>query len=388
MTTTLFPYAVTTAFNPVLLGVNLSEAEQYDEIRVAVISGDKRHFVDNEFSDGYAELDLSGALKQFFAEHAGATTPPTAQTSINQLFALKYDIQIGVPVLDDEGNEEINVITTLYDYIAVNSVVQIGKSSNLAVSDKYLTDLAEQYVSDNLQIIRRKKGLKKYAGYPLSVCYLNIDRATYMSFDDHTPVNYFDPIEDVLFEIEIPDGVHILHSTENAVFEPLTTNQDEIITTNAGEIIWVHTGNPPGIVLAINITPQCTPDNPFYVRWLNQLGGWEYFMFSFRQSIEKSVDNQQFFYPFVRNQETAKGYIRASWMDGKERITAGAGLLSGREYEALSKIIYSPQIEWYSKDLGKWFTLTIDESSINRDTRNETGSVEITFNLPVPQLQF
>jgi hypothetical protein len=202
------------------------------------------------------------------------------------------------------------------------------------------------------------------------------------------PVNLDAPIEDVLFEIDIPDGVNVLCSSENNIFSALSDILDEIIVTVSGDTIWTKNGNSPGAVLAINITPQCMPDNPFYVRWLNDMGGWEYFMFSFRQNIEKSVENQQYFHPYTRSSETAKGYVRAAWIESAEQITVGAGMLSPTEYEALSKIIYSPQIEYYNKDLGKWFTLAIEDSTIIKDTRDVTGSVEITFNLPSPQLQF
>jgi hypothetical protein len=383
------PYAITAGFNPVLLDVELDNGEKYEVLRAAVVFNEMEYLTDAIVESGVAKFDLSGAIKRLFKDLESATTPASANTRKNRLFAVKYNIKIGLPALDDDGDEMIDVKETLPDdLIAVNAVVQIGESSNIGKSDRFTVLLAEQYTPATIEDRdNTKAGLKKYAKYPLTVGYLNIDEDTFVSYDDHIPLDE-EPFNDVLFEIDIPDGVKMVKSTENNIYESLTDNSGNKLTDNSGEILYAHNGNEAGEVLAINVNSECTPKNPFYVRWLNHIGSWEYFMFSFRQSIEKSTGSELLFNPYVRDQETAKGFVETAYLEATEQITVGAELLSKREYEALSRIIYSPQIEWYCERLEKWFIITIDDSDVTKDTRNETGSIEITFNLPEPQVQF
>ena len=63
-------------------------------------------------------------------------------------------------------------------------------------------------------------------------------------------------------------------------------------------------------------------------------------------------------------------------------------MLQGNDFDAVSSLIYSPEIEWYREDLKKWVQLIVDSSNIEKDTRTGGGNVEITFLLPQIQTQF
>lgn len=131
-----------------------------------------------------------------------------------------------------------------------------------------------------------------------------------------------------------------------------------------------------------------TPENPFYVRWINQQGGYDSWMFSYRQFFTKSISNQQSFSPVVLDQSAVSGFSKVYAMQGSEQVRVGAAGLTANEFDCISKLIYSPKIEWWSEKTSTWINLIVANGNNERDNHNVLGELEFTFNLPEPQLQF
>jgi hypothetical protein len=324
MQVTKFPPLIHTAFNPAFFEVQDATATDVD----IDVNGD---IFNCEFINGAARLNLSNIVKRLFADEVVVSASSGIVFFVDKNLFVRYAVDgtgIGGPYFSN----------------AINAVVQIGENSDMTSKQgKFLTNF---------------KRLKKYADFPLSVSALRTEYSTFVEIGSigstaGTPNNPH-------FCVAIPD---------NAIYV-MVQDEHEAETDNR----------------FVDDFP-CT-DSPFYVRWINQQGGWDYWMFSFRQFISRNIQNQQTFNPNIDNQETAKGFTELINQDGIEQITVGTSGLNENEYEVISKLIYSPKIEFYDKEKDKWFTLIVDKGENEKDTRMSSNSLEFTFNLPTPQLQF
>lgn len=130
------------------------------------------------------------------------------------------------------------------------------------------------------------------------------------------------------------------------------------------------------------------PENPFYVRWINAQAGYDYWMFGYRQFFTRSVTGAQTFKPYVLNQQTATAFEDLINIEGIEKVKVGAGTMTANEFECVSRLIYSPKIEWWNTALQVWQRILIDKGDSENDTHDTLKEIELSFVLPTPQLQF
>lgn len=131
-----------------------------------------------------------------------------------------------------------------------------------------------------------------------------------------------------------------------------------------------------------------TPRNPFYLRWINRLGGVDYFMFALRQKISTSVKSTSSYTPVINDVAQAKFNQKVYAMTTESTVTIGAEGLTDAEFNALSAVPYSPLIEWYDEARGKWIELSIHKSALDYARHDATHSIEFTLLLPMINTQF
>lgn len=139
--------------------------------------------------------------------------------------------------------------------------------------------------------------------------------------------------------------------------------------------------------MGVKVYKECVPPSPFYVRWLNALGGVDYWMFNRNQEYNPSVSNTDTFDIFTPDIAAAATNRRAYGIKTKNSITVGAeGVSEG--WEVLRGLPFAPIIEWYNEAAQKWINITV--AKYNREIRPElhTHSIEITFDLPNINTQF
>lgn len=134
----------------------------------------------------------------------------------------------------------------------------------------------------------------------------------------------------------------------------------------------------------------CTPDNPFYVRWVNSLGGFEYYMFGQNKVYS---DESAGFVDFAPVQSEGVESNRSREIIGiseaKRTVTVGAEQLEKDMFIMLSNMQYSPRIDTYNVALKKWEGVTFDDTTRTKwDTANSLGTIEYVFRLNTPNLQF
>ena len=110
-------------------------------------------------------------------------------------------------------------------------------------------------------------------------------------------------------------------------------------------------------------------------------------MFSFRQTIENKIKGQKTFNPTIFDITNARKTNEEYYKEAEKVITVGAEGLSSNEFDCISKLIYSPRIEYYEIGANTWFKLLPDKVETEKDTRSSAHDIEYTFFLPTPQIQ-
>jgi len=358
MIITQHPGELHTGFNPCII-----KATKGDELKAKIFVAFGIYTVipvdyvtvEREYINNEAIFDIQKILRNLIG--SGITQIAGSPCWIDKKFFVEYT------VFD-------NLNALVYSASAINAVAQLQESSTL-------TDRRGHFMT-------RFDKLKRYSGYPLEIVAFSFRTGdTYIRFDgeDFTQINanvFVFPISDQHDSVEIGNQ-----------------NYDLYIRDNQGRIMSDNFFDPFTIVVdddyrqfMIPIENPIKPENPFYIRWINRQGGYDYCMFGYRQYYTNSVTNQKNINLVVIDQETAKGLNESIMLEGIEKVKVGAQGLTANEYDCISKLIYSPRIEWFNETTQNWQTLTIDKGENENDTRNILKEIEFTFNLPTPQLQF
>lgn len=139
---------------------------------------------------------------------------------------------------------------------------------------------------------------------------------------------------------------------------------------------------------SLPVVDVCTPENPFYVRWINMQGGVDYYMFSRRQDFEQSVKQVSTYELVVDDISSARTNSRPYALTAENRVTVGADSIPAADYAVLRMLPFSPSIEWYNETLGKWIALTPAKFTGKLRTKDATHSLEVQFDLPRLNTQF
>ena len=133
---------------------------------------------------------------------------------------------------------------------------------------------------------------------------------------------------------------------------------------------------------------RCVPSSPFYVRWLNRFGGIDYWMFERRQQLNRKQDSYEDFEPFITDYSQVYGIKRPFTKDVNETVIAGAVRLSDNEWYEISRIAYSPMVQWFDERSSSWIDIMVDKGDNSSFSDTPLHEIEFTFMLPKPQLQF
>ena len=140
--------------------------------------------------------------------------------------------------------------------------------------------------------------------------------------------------------------------------------------------------------IKIEFVPTCIPEHPFYVRWINMRGGYDYKMFEARHQRTLSISGNVEHQFFIEDTTAARRTHERLFFEANDSIAVGADLLSHDEFVNLSKIILSPKIEWFDHELTVWKEITIDgNAKAVWDSQSVKGVFEVKFKLPIPNTQ-
>lgn len=239
---------------------------------------------------------------------------------------------------------------TSYDFIALNAVAQIGERSDR-------TD-------DVGCVLTEFKRLNLYNGFPLDYSILNEGSGSSAAGD-------FD--ESGVFRVRV-DGTELTLLSE-------ATDDTQVQTEASNPILIMKRFD-------INVFPSCNPSRPFYVRWINMLGGVDYFMFCRQQKRQPTVKSVDTYNTRAINPYEARSNNHAYNITTENKVVVGAEGVANGDYTPLSKLPFAPTIEWFNEATGRWIALTVSKFDGSYDTKDETHDIEITFSLPDINTQF
>lgn len=128
---------------------------------------------------------------------------------------------------------------------------------------------------------------------------------------------------------------------------------------------------------AVTLQKKRVPAHPFYVRWINELGGYDYHMFACNQQHTYELASQTTY-----DMQDGDGQQMVLEKTGNHTIEASSGLVTRQNAIAISKLVLSPDIRWYDEQAGQWIRITAQAQSFSMKTEHPTSEVVLKFVLP------
>lgn len=248
----------------------------------------------------------------------------------------------------------------------------------------YKADFTESYLglvlTDRVPDNNRNLYVKKYPEYPYFVTLFpkgflgSIRVAT--SID--VRVKHYEDVERQ-FDISTRLNIPLVYE-----FEDADASEDEAdyikLRPSAGEylsqawnIIFVYTE---------------VPCNPFYIRWINQKGGWDTYMFEQHKKYTQEVDRGDQ-YVLANSRGPYASQTRGELApEFKNIVQAGAEQLDENDFNLLKGIALSPFVQRYNDSTGRWQRVLVNDTDLTWDTKTPRNTVSYEFQLIDEQIQW
>lgn len=220
--------------------------------------------------------------------------------------------------------------------------------------------------------------VKKYFGYPnFLTLFAKGSRSVNMQSAMEVNVMY---TGDTYFEkAEISPRVNI----------PFVLEFDEELADGADYVI-VRNRNLPLISDKWHIRYVDTevPCNPFYIRWINQKGGWDTYMFEQHKKYTQEADRGDQ-YVLANSRDPYASQTRGELApEFKNIVQAGAEQLDENDFNLLKGIALSPLVQVYNYQFGVWQRVLVDDTDLTWDTKAPRNTVSYEFQLIDEQTQW
>lgn len=304
------------------------------------------------------KYDLSFLAKAGFRDDRFRTFPYT-----NQLigFAIDYSL-ISAYAYRVIGDRNFNV------RYASRGVRARGYNANF--TESYLGLVLTDRVPDN----DRNLYVKKYCEYPYYVTLFprGFVGSPNVATSIDVRVKHYGDVEKQ-FDISTRLSIPLVYEFEDeADYVKLRPSVGEY-SSQAWNIIFVYTE---------------VPCNPFYIRWINQKGGWDTYMFEQHKKYTQEVDRGDQY--VLAN----SGDPRASQTRGelapefKNIVQAGAEQLDENDFNLLKGIALSPLVQRYNDSIGVWQRVLVNDTDLTWDTKTPRNTVSYEFQLIDEQTQW
>jgi len=171
----------------------------------------------------------------------------------------------------------------------------------------------------------------------------------------------------LVYEFEDADA-----SEDEADYVKLRPSVDEY-SSQAWNIIFVYTE---------------VPCNPFYIRWINQKGGWDTYMFEQHKKYTQEVDRGDQ-YVLANSGDPYASQTRGELApEFKNIVQAGAEQLDENDFNLLKGIALSPLVQRYNDSNGVWQRVLVDDTDLTWDTKTPRNTVSYEFQLIDEQTQW
>lgn len=137
---------------------------------------------------------------------------------------------------------------------------------------------------------------------------------------------------------------------------------------------------------------NCACNNLITLRWLNTLGGWEYWTFTARHTYGVNISNVNTFnIDIFQNWDTnfIAGEVEEQTLslNAADSIQLRTGLMNKSQSNGVATIKYGINVQTVSGEfVNSDQTVTIDRSSFQYRTDKEK-QIELSFNISLPKIQ-
>lgn len=308
------------------------------------------------------KYDLSFLAKAGFRDDR-LRTFPYANPPIG--FAIDYSL-ISAYAYRGIGERDFNV------RYASRGVRARGYNANFAGSDLGLV------LTDRVPDNDRNLYVKKYFGYPY---YVTLFPRGFLGSPSIAPwidvrVKLYKVAErhfDISTRLNIPLVYEFKSSVNSdANYVKLRPSAEEY-SSQAWNIIFIDTE---------------VPCNPFYIRWINQKGGWDTYMFEQHKKYTQEVDRGDQ-YVLANSRDPYASQTRGELApEFKNIVQAGAEQLDENDFNLLKGIALSPLVQRYNYSVKAWQRVLVNDTDLTWDTKTPRNTVSYEFQLIDEQTQW
>ena len=310
------------------------------------------------------KYDLSFLAKAGFRDDR-LRTFPYINKSIG--FAIDYSL-ISAYAYRGIGDRNFNV------RYASRGVRARGYNANF--TESYLGLVLTDRVPDN----DRNLYVKKYYGYPYYVTlfprgFLGSPRVA-TSID--VRVKHYEDVEKQ-FDISTRLNIPLVYE-----FEDADASEDEADYVKLRPSVGADSSQAWNIIF-VNTEVPC---NPFYIRWINQKGGWDTYMFEQHKKYTQEVDRGDQ-YVLANSRDPYASQTRGELApEFKNIVQAGAEQLDENDFNLLKGIALSPLVQRYNHSIRVWQRVLVNDTDLTWDTKTPRNTVSYEFQLIDEQTQW
>ena len=249
-----------------------------------------------------------------------------------------------------------------------------ARGCNANFTESYLGLVLTDRVPDN----DRNLYVKKYYGYPYYVTLFprGFLGSPNIATSVDVRVKLYDEAEkqfDISTRLSIPLMYEFEDESENEADYVKLSPSGGAYSSQAWNIIFVDTE---------------VPCNPFYIRWINQKGGWDTYMFEQYKKYTQEVDRGDQ-YVLANSRGPYASQTRGELApEFKNIVQAGAEQLDENDFNLLKGIALSPLVQRYNYSVKAWQRVLVDDTDLTWDTKTPRNTVSYEFQLIDEQTQW
>lgn len=170
---------------------------------------------------------------------------------------------------------------------------------------------------------------------------------------------------------------------------PLVREFETQVSTDANYVkLGLSGGADPSQAWNIIFIDTEVPCNPFYIRWINQKGGWDTYMFEQHKKYTQEVDRGDQ-YVLANSRDPYASQTRGELApEFKNIVQAGAEQLDENDFNLLKGIALSPLVQRYNYSVKAWQRVLVDDTDLTWDTKTPRNTVSYEFQLIDEQTQW
>lgn len=170
---------------------------------------------------------------------------------------------------------------------------------------------------------------------------------------------------------------------------PLVREFETKVSTDANYVkLRLSGGADPSQAWNIIFIDMEIPCNPFYIRWINQKGGWDTYMFEQHKKYTQEVDRGDQ-YVLANSRDPYASQTRGELApEFKNIVQAGAEQLDENDFNLLKGIALSPLVQRYNRSVEAWQRVLVNDTDLTWDTKIPRNTVSYEFQLIDEQTQW